>query len=516
MESGMADLNRFFTALSERMYKENNLSDVTYALCEADVKFRQFFLDFFFHDARLTAGEVTIERETGFKKSGRPDFCIWTRDGGLYVVEVKIYDGNHHFEQYHDILAENKGNGDNGGRSAWKRLGYIANYKEAKDVKIENGSKTADEACSRVATWPEFVDGLERYLGFDDPTIRGYVEYVKRVCPYDDFQTPEDWKISAKDFKAVAEFDKALENAIRQNGCTAYSRSTRDFASMQWIGHFFDWQLSGDAVLSCRGWIGAYYRQGGAVVCVEFEETLCDNRAICDRFRANVQNGVLRFYAPKADGLIVSENKGDEQPEVGEWLEKFLGMVLDSVKKGDCEIGVQLTEPTADPAGGLLPMKCLLRLLETRFLSSELTEELEKRGCEIALSSCREAEVPQSHCGRYFAITERRKDGCAENELCKAWVGVVYNPDCTRTDGSADGDGEFGKSPAFIVSIPEGCVFDKGQEGWFRLGEYKRMYCVIDNGKWECTFKEARKRLLEIVSMWHEIEELAGKTRKRM
>lgn len=497
----MADLNRFFTALSERMYKENNLSDITYALCEADVKFRQFFLDFFFHDAQLRASEVMIERETCFKKSGRPDFCMWTRDGGLYIVEVKIYDGNHHFEQYHDILEKNNGNGDNSGKSAWKRLGYIANYEEVKGVTIEKVKdvkiecKFAREVCSRVATWSEFMDELGRYRGFDDPVIQGYVEYVRHVCPYDDFNVPKGWVVSAEDFKVVAEFDKALENA-KPNGCTVYSRSTRDFVSMQRLGHFFDWRPKYDASLSCRGWIGAYYRQNGAVVCVEFKETLCDNRAICDRFRANVQNGVLRFYAPKADELVGNGGNGNGQAETGKRLDSFLKDVLRSVETGRVENGVQLAEPTADLARELLPMKCLPRLLETSFLSSKLIKDLEQRGYEITLSPCREAEVPRAHGGRYFAITKKReKEDCLENEVCKAWVGVVYNPKCVRTDKNG-GNADFGRSPAFIVSIPEDFAFNK--EGWASLKEYGRKYCVIVDGKWEGAFKTARGRLWDL------------------
>lgn len=197
----MADLNRFFTVLSERMYKENNLSDITYALCEADVKFRQFFLDFFFHDAQLKASEVTIERETCFKKVGRPDFCMWTRDGRLYIVEVKIYDGSQHFEQYHSILKENRND------EAWKRLGYIANYEEVKDVKIE--CKPACEVCGRVATWSGFVNGLDRYRGFEDPAIQGYAEYVRRVCPYDDFK-------SLKVGKSPQRISKSLPSSTRR------------------------------------------------------------------------------------------------------------------------------------------------------------------------------------------------------------------------------------------------------------------------------------------------------------
>lgn len=269
------------------------------------------------------------------------------------------------------------------------------------------------------------------------------------------------------------------------------------------LGRFFEWCPSGNvrepdnAVPSCRGWIGAYYRANGAVVCVEFEETLCDNSAICSRFRTHVQNGVLRFYAPKADKLVGNGGGGDGQAETGERLDSFLKAVLRSVETGRVEKGVQLTEPTVDLAEGLLPMKCLPRLLETSFLSSNLIEDLEKQGYEIALSSCREAEVPQAHCGRYFAIAKKReKEGCVENELCKAWVGVVYASKCNHDGGNPD----FGKSPALIVSIPENCALDNGQEGWVSLTEYGRRYCVIDNGPWENAFETARKRLWEIVS----------------
>lgn len=124
----MADIAKFFEAFSERAYKENDLSDVTYAMCEADLKFRQFFLDFFFHESHLDAHNVTIEREHP-DALGRPDFWIKDDKGVLYIVEVKIWDGNHHFEQYYNILSVN--NGENSTRedvAAWRRLGYIANY----------------------------------------------------------------------------------------------------------------------------------------------------------------------------------------------------------------------------------------------------------------------------------------------------------------------------------------------------------------------------------------------------
>ena len=46
------ELNSFFQAIAERHQEshreENHLSDVTYALCQSDEAFKQFFLDFFF------------------------------------------------------------------------------------------------------------------------------------------------------------------------------------------------------------------------------------------------------------------------------------------------------------------------------------------------------------------------------------------------------------------------------------------------------------------------------------
>ena len=89
----MTDLTKFFDALSERGRKENDLSDVTYAMCEADLKFRQFFLDFFFREANLDAHSVMIEREHS-DLSGRPDFWITDTDGTIYIVEVKIWNGS--------------------------------------------------------------------------------------------------------------------------------------------------------------------------------------------------------------------------------------------------------------------------------------------------------------------------------------------------------------------------------------------------------------------------------------
>lgn len=62
----------FFQVLAERMNKENDLSDITYALCTADEKFRDFFFEFCF-DEKISVED--INREYAVKNS-RPDFYL--------------------------------------------------------------------------------------------------------------------------------------------------------------------------------------------------------------------------------------------------------------------------------------------------------------------------------------------------------------------------------------------------------------------------------------------------------
>ena len=159
--------------MAERAYKENDLSDVTYALLEANKALRQFFLDFFFPRERLADDQVVIEREHAVGE-GRPDF--WIRTGSkVYLVEVKIWDGGHHFEQYHEILKEE---GSRDGR--WARLGYIANY-SLRDVNVckDGPNRKASEIGCGLCTWKEFAKRLESDDCAGDSLVRGYLGYLK-------------------------------------------------------------------------------------------------------------------------------------------------------------------------------------------------------------------------------------------------------------------------------------------------------------------------------------------------
>lgn len=157
-------INSLFNCLSLKYRKENDLSDFTWAMCQACDSFRNAFLGFFFPDIDTSSMDVTIEREKS-EDDSRPDFVI-NCNGRTYVIENKIYDTNHHFGQYDktfDIIPQ--------------RFGYITNYKiEDKEI-LSKGYP--------IRTWEQLYDTFMLNLPEDEDDNRlwnGYLCYVKNVC----------------------------------------------------------------------------------------------------------------------------------------------------------------------------------------------------------------------------------------------------------------------------------------------------------------------------------------------
>lgn len=453
----MTDLNKFFKALSERAYKENDLSDVTYSMCESNKVFRQFFLNFFFWSFNINAEAVTITREEK-TEWGRPDFYI-RRGDELFIVEVKIWDGNHHFEQYKGILDEKNGKEDEN----WMRLGYIANYEQVKKL-------VADEKLCPVYTWKEFITALEKNPCFDDSAISAYVEYVKRVCPYDDFDL-DSKELNLPDFKSVQDFENAVVNAINNDeikkvyGLSPYYRSPRYFISQYRMGHFFEFDLpvNDEKIDSSKkrvwGWIGAYYRNDGVVVCVEFEDREGWGKLVCDKFREKVKDGCLRFYLTEVD--------------VSDWetgIIEFLRSVLECVENGKGDIFNE--EKLCENARDLLGMKILPCLLEQKFFAKSREYKVNIDNKEITfnfeMSFGSDAEVSNSHCGRYFELTPI---GDCENKLnlsVRGWIGAIYSENKKIT--IKDKKVKACSNPTLIVEIAK-CFANRmpdiNKKGWY-------------------------------------------------
>ena len=454
----MTDIERFFTALSERAHKENDLSDLTYAMCEADLVFKQFFLDFFFKEERIDASRAIIKREYS-EVWGRPDFHIQA-GGKRYIVEVKIWDGNHHFEQYFNILAKKElGAGAKlenmeTGQDDWKRFGYIANYDSIKDVVAftdTSGRNVKAGKLCHVATWKEFVMELERYKSFNDPVISAYTKYVRKVCPFDDFQIKPDWKISIKDFLNIKDFDKAIEKAITECGCTEYGLS---FDSNSYMRRLFEWnEYNGKSVC---GWLGACYTNKGAVVGVTFKNKSGWGDLVCNdsNYQSHVKDGALGIFSVDSVALVD--------------LTAFLKNVLERIKDGTVfhdDSGLVDDKDCAKItrySNTLLAMKSLSFALERYLLDDELVTNLKTMRYEITLTCRNDQEVPGSHCGRYFELRKIIDDNSAgtSNMTFLGWIGVLYNSECIR-----DGGANYGDEPSLEISIRKETVCPVGWQG---------------------------------------------------
>lgn len=158
-------ITSFFDNLSVRMRKENDLSDVTWSLCQASPFFYDYFIHFFFPE--LDVKEIVeFERERPDEKNGRSrvDFFIKLKNNEKYLIEVKIYDQNQHFGVYEEDYEINS-----------DHLGYITNYPLIK------------KGYDKIRQWSELHDKLEVDLVSlkrpnEKSLIEGYLSYVKNVC----------------------------------------------------------------------------------------------------------------------------------------------------------------------------------------------------------------------------------------------------------------------------------------------------------------------------------------------
>ena len=446
----MTDVSKFFTALSERAYKENDLSDVTYAMCEADPVFKQFFLDFFFKDQNLNAKDCTLYREVAYPDGSRPDLVVrekmCDKNARVYFVEVKIWDGSHHFAQYKNTLCNHENIGQVG-----NHFGYIANY-----AIEENQLSDADrevyrmmESQSRVKTWGDFAEALKKDFK-NSPLVEAYLDYLLRVCPYDDFNIDEGDELNVVDhFKIVADLYLVISAIVEKNkdenaleGVSPYNRSSRQFQSMRRMGRYFEFTKSFKETESTNessiwGWLGVVYEKvggsWGARVCVEFEDTPGWGKKVCNKYNGMVKNGVLRFYY---NGDLATND-----------LRDFVKNVLTGkIQPGDAQCDTSFN--------ALLMMKILPFAIEKYFYGKLNDEWMVEKGYDS------DEENPTSHCGRYFKLrkisnTEDASSG--KDDIPLGWVGVVFNGG-VHFDGGSD-------APVFIVQLPK-CDGIFNLNGW--------------------------------------------------
>lgn len=188
----MSEITAFFKMLAERKYQENDLSDVTYALCKSHETFRQTFLSFCFEEEVDTDN---LMREYAFSDS-RPDFRFYDKNNKERIIEVKINDSMNHFEQYENTFPHAK-------------HALIANYK----CKNREGWV--------IKTWKEFYEKLNTTDLTKDELVKGYVEYLKVVVCVKEFK-----KVKLNICKDLVKFYDNLEVVVRKYNFTTYNSGT--------------------------------------------------------------------------------------------------------------------------------------------------------------------------------------------------------------------------------------------------------------------------------------------------
>ena len=463
----------------------------------------------FFKDAHLDARKVTIVREHS-EVLGRPDFWIRSESGKVYIVEVKIWDGHHHFSQYYNLLnGKDAALDEMTDPSIWKRIGYIANYDSIRDVGVDNSGRKAGDLCS-VTTWKDFHGALLRYDYFDDPTIAAYAGYVKRVCPFDGFMLDDGWKIDMKDFRAVKNFDTHLKEVIEPSrysqgksdssgveGVKLYTGSPRRFRSQQWMGQFFEWSIKkGDlSDKTVWGWLGVRYTDAGAVVCVEFENSPGWGDLVCKRYENGIQDGLFEVYA------VDSERAGSDEVSLMNFFTEVLKAVQDGSvlsAKDDGTFTIDLNRAEEHLSKSLLAMKCLPFALENHFITDDFMHDIGKAGYEFAFVYGSDQEVPDSHCGRYFEL--RRKELVNDKSAgYKGWIGVDYNAKCYRKCPDGSQGRNYGDSPSFVLELAKDFPGAEPSELYDNSWGWKCAEIATDDAKrWQDAFAKAREQLLEI------------------
>ena len=409
----------FLSGLSERMWKENDLSDVTYALCVGNVEFRQFFLNFFFRKANLCATEVDISREWCDGEGNRPDFCIRGKDGKYFFVEVKLWDGDLHFESYSKGLQSL-----NGDVECAENLAYIAAYKIAANVV---------PGCNSIHTWYDFYKELEQYKEkgleqrpfLNDSVIKGYGTYIHAVAGlYDETQAESDignyQSFVADDFVNVRKFMGSLGEAIEKaNDVVEYTRSSRCFRRGCRMGRFFEVKNFKDGH-SVWGWIGAYYNYGDPEVCVWFEDRPGWGKLVCDKFRDKYSGD-----KPEADTWYYKGEGGHlyfYMLDTDKDISTFFNRVLEKIRSDNissCKLEIAKVKETYEP---LLSMRRFPLWIERNFFNN-----LQIDDCVVIVDAGGDSEDPYNHCGRYFTIEKQLKQNCGgKKQQLKGWVGVLF------------------------------------------------------------------------------------------
>ncbi|MBO7497511.1 MAG: hypothetical protein J6T98_13285 [Salinivirgaceae bacterium] len=284
----MSLVEDFISNLSWRFNSENNLSDITWTMCQTSDIFLDSFLHFFFPDDEF--GEIYLQRELS-DEDCRPDF-YFECEGETFLIECKIWDQNHHFEQYtkHFKIQNDK-------------LGYITNY-----PMIKKGYT--------VRTWTELYLYLQKHIPKDEESLwNGYLEYLKQVCVIFIPQKPmnTDGMFSLYTFYRsldevfVVDNEKYTASIYKSkidtnNGGNIFG-TPRDGI----MGKYFEVKFKHIRLKQTWGWMGVYFERENPLICIAFDYREGWGKPVYDLLLDkvdNLKNGKLYNKPYEEEGAI--------------------------------------------------------------------------------------------------------------------------------------------------------------------------------------------------------------------
>lgn len=251
-------LNTFFEHLGVRLRNENDLSDMTWALCEANPVFKTLFLSFMFGKTYDYSKAEGFRREVT-REDSRVDL-FFNLNNEEFIIEVKIYDSNNHFEQYKTTYNN-------------AHFGWIANY----TTEAPEGIKV------NIRTWRDFKTYLENSLIVDlekeslieKQIIHSYILYLTSVCSIITFK-----KMKLDNLSSLFQFYKLIEeiipNTLSELGFDWSSRNTVGSAiNSSRSGKYFYMLKKNGQGPSISPWFGIYYDENQTQIALEFPEWDC-------------------------------------------------------------------------------------------------------------------------------------------------------------------------------------------------------------------------------------------------
>lgn len=248
----MSITEKFISNLFYRFNDENDLSDITYTMCNTSDLFLTAFLGFFF--PKDSFGEIYLQREYA-EGDCRPDF-YFEYEGKTYLIECKIWDRSQHFEEYVKRF-----------KIPNTRLGYITNYPMRKDGFV-------------VHTWTELYKHLLKCIPQEESELwNGYLVYLKQVCGIYIIEKP----MNLVGMNSLFTFYKSLDDVFvcdndkytsivydrrkdTNNGGNIFGTPRNGV-----MGKYFDIKFKHIRMKQSWGWMGVYFNQEQPLVFIEFD-----------------------------------------------------------------------------------------------------------------------------------------------------------------------------------------------------------------------------------------------------